>query len=110
MVSVVLIVNSIFAALSAYAKTVKEANTLAAPIMIVSMVLGLANMIFGIPENSLLYLVPIYNAVASMGAIITGEIVILNLGLTIVSNIVFTVIVMLGITRMFNSEKVMFNS
>ena len=54
------------------------------------------------------YLIPFYNSVQTMVGIFSFQMVPARLILTVVSNLVFTGAGVFLLTRMFNSEKIMF--
>jgi len=107
--STVLVLITIISIISAYAKTVKEAGSYVTPLMIISMLIGLTGMLGSAAKNPLLYLVPIYNSVHSMIGIFSFEPDPVNMLITVASNIVVCAIGVFILTRMFNSEKIMFN-
>lgn len=108
-ITTVLVMIGIIANLSAFAKSVKEATTLIAPLMIFIMVIGVSSMFGGGTTNSMLYLIPIYNSVQLMGDIFSFNFSLLPLILTVVSNIIVASIFIFVLTHMFNNEKVMFS-
>lgn len=107
--STVLVLITVISIISAYAKTVKEAGSYVTPLMILSMVIGITGM-FGLTvTNPALYLIPIFNSVQCMIGIFSFEANILNVALTVGANIAITAAGVFVLTRMFNSEKIMFN-
>ncbi len=109
--STVLILISLISIISAYAKTVKEATTLVLPLMIVIMMVGLTSMIGGgEPQTSLSwYLIPVYNSVQAMTGIFSFSYSLINVGITIVVNIIYAGAFSYILAKMFNSEKIMFS-
>ena len=109
--STVLILISLISIISAYAKTVKEATTLVLPLMIVIMMVGLTSMIGGgEPQTSLSwYLIPVYNSVQAMTGIFSFNYSLINVGITIVVNIIYAGAFSYVLAKMFNSEKIMFS-
>jgi sodium transport system permease protein len=107
--STVLVLITIISIISAYAKTVKEAGTYVTPLMIASMLIGLTGMFGSTAQNPILYLIPIYNSVQSMMRIFSFETNIAHMLITVAANITFTGVGVFVLTRMFNSEKIMFN-
>ncbi len=107
--STVLVLITIISIISAYAKTIKEASTYVTPLMIASMLIGLSGMMGSAVTNPLLYLIPIFNSVQSMIGIFSFEMNILNILITVGANIAVTAVGVFVLTRMFNSEKIMFN-
>ncbi len=106
----VLIMASAVSLLSALAKDVKNAGTMVTPFMLVVMLAGLLPMFQnGASTNLGVYLIPFYNSIEVMTAVFSHELVWTTVLVTLVSNVVYTGIAVWGLTRMFNSEKVMFS-
>lgn len=106
----VLIMAAAVSLLSAWSKDTKNAGTLVTPLSIVLMLIGLLPMFLGdAPTSPLPYLIPFYNSIEVMTAIFAHKLLWANALLTLVSNIIYTAIAIWGLTRMFNSEKIMFN-
>ena len=95
---------------STYAKSVKEATTLAGPLMIVVMVVGMTGMMSsGANSNLLMYLIPIYNSIQAVTGILNQSFDIWAILITVVTNVVYISLGVFLLTKMFNSEKIMFN-
>lgn len=108
--SSVLIMASAVSLLSALAKDVKNAGTMITPFMLVVMFCGLTPMFqSGTPESLTVYLIPFYNAIQVMTAVFAHEMKWMPVIVTLAANVVYTGIAVWGLTRMFNSEKVMFS-
>lgn len=107
--STVMLFITLISVISAYAKTIKEATTYVTPLMVLSMLIGLSGMMGTVAENSLLYLLPIFNSVHSMIGIFSFEASVVNVAITVAVNLTVTGIGIFVLTRMFNSEKIMFN-
>ncbi len=107
--STVLVFITLISIISAYAKTVKEASTYLTPLMILSMLVGLSGMMGSAATSPALYIIPILNSVQSMIGIFSFELNILNVVITVCANMAVTGIGIFVLTRMFNSEKIMFN-
>ena len=108
MLSAVLLIVSLISILSALAKSVKEASTFAVPLMIVVMLVGLSSMLFT-TGNPAAYLIPVFNCVQVMSAIFSMQFSAVNLLITLGSNLVYIALLVYVLTRMFKSERVMFN-
>lgn len=108
--STVLLLVALISIVSAFAKTIKEAQTLVTPLMLVVMFLGITAMFGnGASGNSAVYLIPLYNSVQSMVSILTFDISALHLLLTVCSNLVYALLGSLVLTRMFKSERIIFS-
>ena len=106
----VLIMASAVSLLSALAKDVKNAGTMVLPLMLVVMLCGLLPMFqTGASTNLVVYLIPFYNSIEVMTAIFAHEVQWLPVIITLAANIVYTGIAVWTLTRMFNSEKIMFS-
>ncbi|MCL1919301.1 MAG: ABC transporter permease [Peptococcaceae bacterium] len=105
-----LLLVSLISVISAFAKSIKEATATAMPLMLVVALVGLTSMFSsGAQEETFFYLIPVYNSVQAMTGIFTGDLMIGNVVVTIVSTLVYTLIVAFALAKMFNSEKVMFS-
>lgn len=109
LITSVILITSLISVISAYAKTVKEAAALSAPIMIISMVIGLTMMFDTSTNKSIyLYLIPIYNTAILLKNAFMGNNNIIQLLIGSAANIGFSAILVFLLTKMFNSEKIMF--
>lgn len=108
--STVLLLVTLISILSAFAKTVKEAQTYGMPLMILVMVLGVTAMFGGGAKTELwYYLIPLYNSVQCMVGVFSFSTVTVGVVATLVANGVYTVLGVFVLTRMFNSEKIIFS-
>jgi sodium transport system permease protein len=106
----VLIMASAVSLLSALAKDVKNAGTMITPFMLIIMVAGLLPMFQnGASENLIVYLIPFYNSMEVMVSVFLHEMQWTPVFITLGANVLYTAIAIWGLTRMFNSEKVMFS-
>lgn len=106
----VLIMASAVSILSALAKDVKNAGTMVTPFMLVVMLAGLLPMFQnGAAESLPVYFIPFYNSIEVMVAVFAHEMQWMPVIVTVASNAVYTGIAVWVLTRMFNSEKVMFS-
>lgn len=107
--STVLLIISLIAVISAYAKSVKEAGSFISPIMIVSMLLGITTMFSGGSVQPIwVYFIPMYNSVQCFSAIFNFEIQMIPILVTFASNLLYAVVLGFILTKMFGSEKIMF--
>lgn len=107
--STVLFLVACISLISAFAKTIKEAQTYVTPLMILAMVVGVTAMFGGGASTHLwAYLIPFYSSVQAMVGIFALELNWTYLLVTVVSNLAYTAIGVWGLTRMFNSERIMF--
>lgn len=108
--STVLVVIAVISIISASARSVKEATTAVSPLMVLVMLIGVTSMLgSGAPQQPLWYLIPLYNSVQAMNSIFSFSASPLQIALTVCSNLVYAGLGAWVLTRMFNSEKVMFS-
>lgn len=108
--STVLVVIALISIISASARSVKEATTAVSPLMVLVMLIGVTSMLgSGAPEQPLWYLIPLYNSVQAMNGIFSFSASPLQIALTVCSNLLYAGLGAWVLTRMFNSEKVMFS-
>lgn len=107
--STVVLLVAIISIVSAFAKSVKEAATIASPIMIVIMVISfLPNFLGGEGEPALfMYAIPLYNSILSMNDIFKFSAHSMPVLLTAGSNLLTIMILVMILTKMFSSEKIM---
>lgn len=109
--STVLLLVTVISVLSAYAKTVKEAQTYGTPLMLVVTLTGASNMFGGGASQELLhYCIPLYNSVQCMTGIFSFSTMPMGVAITVAVNSVVTVIGVVILTRMFNSEKIIYSN
>jgi sodium transport system permease protein len=63
----------------------------------------------GAPERLTAYLIPFYNSIQVMTSVFAHEMKWIPVIVTLAANVVYTGIAVWVLTRMFNSEKVMFS-
>lgn len=107
----VMLFTSLLSIVSAIAKSVKEASQLAIPLMMLVIVFGVLALISqgNVPSNPFLYIIPIYNLVTALTSIFALQMNLVNMIITIGSNVAYISLCIFALTRMFNSEKIMFN-
>ena len=107
--STVLVMVAAIAVVSAFAKSIKEAGTAIAPLMILIMLVSLTPMFAGEGEKSLgIFLIPIYNSVQCMHGIFSFTYAPVQVVTTMFVNLVCAGLLAWVLTKLFNSEKVMF--
>lgn len=108
--STVLVLVSLVSVLSALANSIKESGTLLLPIMILTMVLGLSSMFSdGVPAALYHYCIPLYNSVQCMNGIFSFAYSPLQIVVTVLVNLAVSGLLVWVLTKLFNSEKVMFS-
>ncbi|MBO7083117.1 MAG: ABC transporter permease [Bacteroidales bacterium] len=106
----VLIMASAVSLLSALAKDVKSAGTMVVPFMLVVMVAGLMPMFQNsVSENLAVYLIPFFNSIEVMTAVFAHNLKWMPVIITLAANVAYAGVAVWVLTRMFNSEKIMFS-
>ena len=102
--------TTILTIISTFAKSVKEASSLASPLMILVMVVGITGMMnTSANSNLLMYLIPIYNSTQALTGILNKAYDIWAVVITVVTNIAYISLGVYLLTKMFDNEKIMFN-
>ena len=108
-ISLVVLIVSALAVISTFAKSVKEATSYSGSLLAVVTVVGVLSMFGAMGNNVFLNLIPLYNGLNVLSQLFNNNINVLGCSITIVSNLVYTGLLVVLLTRMFNSEKIMFN-
>ena len=107
--STVILFVTVISILSTYAKTVKEASTLALPVMIIVMFAGFSSIYSTEPKEELFwYFVPVLNSVQCLIGIFARSTSTVRIAAAAGTNIAASALGMLLLRKMFNSEKIMF--
>ncbi|MDP3130027.1 MAG: ABC transporter permease subunit, partial [Bacillota bacterium] len=108
--STVFVIVGVIAIVSAYAKNMKEAGTLITPIYFVTIIIGVSTMFSdGATTDWWAYLIPIYNTVQTLTAVLTFDpSTATYLLLTALANLAYTGLFVYVLNRMFQSERIMF--
>lgn len=104
-----LILVSLVSIMSCFAKNTKEASMYSMPLMVISMAISMTSMIGIKANNNLLFAIPLFNSIQLLSEIFTFELNIIHFIITIITNIVFTGILIYILTKMFDNEKIMFS-
>lgn len=108
--STVLLLVTIISLLSAYAKTIKEAQTYGTPVMLVVTLTGASAMFGGGASRELLhYCIPLYNSVQCMTGIFSFSLMSTGVAVTVAVNGALTILGIVILAKMFNSEKIIFS-
>ncbi len=109
--STVFVIVGAISIISAFARSVKEASTSILPLYILTVLVGVTSLFnSSISENPLMYVLPIYNTVQTMSAILTfNPKMVLYLVITICSNLVYLGLFVYFLQKMFQNEKIMFS-
>ena len=105
----VMVLVSLIAVISACARSIKEASTAVSPLMVLVMGIGLLPMLTGNEEKSFgMFLIPIYNSVQCIHGVFSFVYEPMQMFVTMLVNVVVSGILVWVLTKMFNSEKIMF--
>ncbi len=107
--STVLILVAVISIVSAYAKSVKEANGLVVPIMILVMLCGVFSMFAASVASIGLYFIPVFNSALVISTVLSGSVSAAGIAITVCVNIAFAALLVFVLTQMFKSERIMFN-
>ncbi len=108
--STVLVLVTLISILSAFAKTIKEAQTYAMPVMLLAMGLGITGMFGGGASQELTsYCIPLYNSVQCMSGIFSFSVLPLGVAVTVGVNLLLTMLGVVVLAWMFNNEKIVFS-
>lgn len=108
--STVLLLVTAVSIISAFAKTIKEAQGYVSPLMILTMLVGVTAMFGGgIKTDLFYYFIPLYNSVQCMSGIFSFEIQPIHLIITVASNICYAGLGTVLLAKMFNSERIVFS-
>lgn len=109
MLSSVLALVAVISVISATAKSVKEAGTAVSPLMVVIMFISFMPAFGGDgPKQLYWFFIPIYNSVQSMQGIFSFSYEPVQVAVTILANLAAAGILTYVLTKLFDSEKVMF--
>lgn len=107
----VLFFTVILTIVSTFAKSVKESSSLAIPVMVIVMLLGATSFMGTTAQtNPALYLIPVYNAIQSLTGILSMTLNPLCFTLFVISSVLYIILGVFALTKMFNSEKIIFNN
>lgn len=96
--------------LSVRAQSVKEAGTYVAPIFMIVMAAAFSTMFTSGTLETYKFAIPIYGSISAIKAVMNFELGMDQFLVSIISSIVFTLILIKAITNAFNNEKIMLNS
>lgn len=109
-ISILFLFVGLYSVISAIAKSVKEASAYSTPIMIIVIIIGVLSMAGSLPTDNIgVYFIPIYNSVVAMSTILSLEANIVGIIISIISNLIYAILISVVLGKMFNSERVMFN-
>lgn len=109
--STVLLLITIISIISAYAKTIKEAQTYGTPLMLLNTLTGVSAMVGGGASQELLhYCIPLYNSVQCITGIFSFSALPAGVAVTVAVNGALTILGVIILAKMFNSEKIIYSN
>lgn len=105
-----LLAISLFLAASTFASNIKEATMYIMPFYILGMVISILPMFSEhIPTGAVPYIIPVYNITLAIKGILIGELMGTQFLLIVVSTVVYFILILALVTRLFKSERIMFS-
>ncbi len=105
-----MIISAISMCICSLAKSFKEAQNATTPVMLIAMILAYSSMIPNIELNSTTASIPVVNVVLLIKSVLTFRYDISLMAIVLVSNIIFVLISIWLLSKLFNSEEVLFGN
>lgn len=106
-ISTVLIMISLTAIVSVLARSIKEASSYMAPLTILVALVGISGMYNQNGSNRLIhYIIPLYNSAQCMNEIFLFNGNINHVIITVISNLLYTIILVYILSKLFKNEKI----
>ncbi|MCI5746050.1 MAG: ABC transporter permease [Erysipelotrichaceae bacterium] len=104
-----LLFTTLLSIISTLAKNVKEASQWSSFLMVFITLLGISSLINmgNVSTNLITYIIPIYNIIQCMSAIVALKMNLIAFIITVVSNVLYIALGVYLLTKLFNSEKIM---
>jgi len=110
LVPLAVILAALVVIVGSFARSQKEASTYLLPIYMVIVLVGMMSMTGSISFEGIRYLIPVANALYALQAIIVGEVVAMDILLTLGANVVCGALLIAAAVRLFKREAVLFRS
>ncbi len=109
--STVLLMVTMISILSAFARTVKEAQSSAVPLQVLVTILGASAMFGGNTASQELwkYAIPLYNSAQCILGVFSFSVLSSGVAVTVAVNLALTALGVLALAKMFHSEKIIFS-
>ncbi|MDR2570910.1 MAG: ABC transporter permease [Oscillospiraceae bacterium] len=108
--TVLLLIVTLISMVSAFSKTVKEAGQAQFPLMIIIMLVGVTGMFgAGAQTDPIYFIIPLYSSVQSMSGIFAMDYSTTNIIISCLSSMIYAGLGGYILTKMFNSENIMFS-
>jgi sodium transport system permease protein len=109
-VTLVFLYVALIAFFSTLAKNIKEASTFITPVYLIVMVVGIFTIYQGDDVTAMQYLIPLFGPTMALKNVFTLDITVAGFALAIVSNLLTGALFAWLTSRLFHSEKIMFNA
>jgi len=93
-----------------FARNIKEASSYITPIYMLTIFLGIISISQGIELGGKMFLIPVLNSSFTFREILIGKIYWSHIIITFSANMIITAIALVGATRLFTKEEVLFRS
>ena len=108
-ITTVLLFTSVLSLISALSKSIKEASQYAGMGMLLIALSGLLTMLGKVSDSAALYLIPVFNSSKCLSGLFNGSIEPWHLIITSAVNLVLFALCVLGVSKIFDSERIMFD-
>lgn len=103
-----LFISGLCITMASFTKSFKEAQSALTPISLITCIPMFLN-ILNINLNGIINFIPIINHTIIINDILTSNINIMNIFITIISSIIYIIVLILFISKMYKSEKILFS-
>ena len=103
-----LFIVGLISVVSAYAKSVKEAASLASPLYLITIVISALNIFSDGSQNLIFYAIPLYGPIQVINGIMTQSLNWLEVIIVLLSNIMWTLVLAVVVRKMLSSERIVF--
>ncbi len=107
--STALLMISAVSLISTYAKTTKEAMSLVLPLYFLVILVAMASMQGGVTSNRLMFLIPFYSSMESLVGVFSYSYSAANILISVVTNLIYSAVLVFATTKLFNNERAMFS-
>lgn len=105
-----MIIAAVSMCVCSLAKSFKEAQNATTPIMLIGMILSYSSMIPNVELNSVTANIPVVNVVLLIKSVLTFRYNVSLMAMVMISNVVFVMLSVWLLSKLFNSEEVLFGN
>lgn len=106
--STTLVIVGIMSVVSTYAKSIKEAASLASPLYLITIVISALNLFSDGSSSELLNAIPLYGSIQVINGVLARSYTWTSVGIVVVSSLVTTGCLAWGVKAMLSSERIVF--